>query len=424
MVSFKNPKDIYMLKKPNKELRKRLHTDYNDTTVFSSWARLLQSVWRRENGYSYVKYGNFLELDFAKKYGANFLTKNIFEIVKNEVSTKNKSGKVIKEPRIWNNLLSSQPLAFNLFGELISKRDGAAKVFQTLYPERNISLVTDIKFEHSPGRGDLKYTGDKSAFDVFVEYSTTNNEKGFLGIEVKYAEDLNDEPSSHKATYERISELSKIFDMSKLEELKGKPVQQIWRDHLLALSLFITNDDYDIGDFIYLYPKGNKNCGDGIKQYRKIFTDSKEHYFQPLTMERLVEVMKTIFNSEWLQEFEDRYLNFGKLDLDWIDNAYEERKMIIKSDPFLFKQVSDILFKHDPIGINYDINTDEYEPEAGTIIQRLRKCSSSIEARKVIYEEFLRWFYNDVGNEIEYTEIAKEIWSVWITYNSKKVDIE
>lgn len=62
-----------------------------------------------------------MKLDFAKETGAIFLTNGIFEIVKFEVKNKHIDGKVIKEPRIWNNLLSSQPLAFNLYGEL--KRD-------------------------------------------------------------------------------------------------------------------------------------------------------------------------------------------------------------------------------------------------------------------------------------------------------------
>lgn len=303
------------MKRPSKDLLIKFHTDYADTTIFSSRARLLQSIWRNENGFNFSKYGNFFEIDFAKKSGANFLTENIFKIVKFEIANKHKNGKMIKEPRIWNNLLSSQPLAFNLFGELSIHKDACAKILKTLYPERNIATVTEVKFEHSPGRKNPKYTNDSSAFDVFIEYTSNIDERGFLGIEVKYAESLNDEPSTHKITYERISELSKLFDMSKLDILKEKPVQQIWRDHLLALSLFITNDDYDIGDFVYLYPADNENCETGIKKYQKVFSKAKDHYFRPLTMEELIRVMKKVIHQEWVAKFEDRYLNFEKIKL-------------------------------------------------------------------------------------------------------------
>ena len=135
-----------------------------------------------------------------------------------------------------------------------------------------------------------------------------------MGIEVKYAESLNDKPSTHKTTYESIAKASGIFDLTKIDALKEKPIQQIWRDHLLALSLFITNDDYDVGDFIYLYPQDNENCEIGIEKYKKTFSMTEEQFFQPLTMENLVEVMKKYCSDNWLIEFEDRYLDFGKLD--------------------------------------------------------------------------------------------------------------
>jgi hypothetical protein len=103
--------------------------------------------------------------------------------------------------------------------------------------------------------------------------------------------------------------------------------------------------------------------------------------------------------------------------MDWINNASKERKKIERDAPLLFKRVVEILYKHDPMGIDYEVNSNEYEPEAGTIILRLETCSNAIETRKVIYEEFIRWFYDDVGNESEYTEVAAEIWDVWSNYS-------
>ena len=301
------------MKKPTKELKKIYNTDYSETSIFSSNARLLQSIWRTGKGYDFEKYGNFLKEDFAKESGTNFLTQNIFNIVKDEIANKHIERKVIKEPRIWNNLLSSQPLAFNLFGELKINLDLATKVFQDLYPERNIQKVTEIKFEYSPGRKDPKYTGDSSAFDVFIEYLNNKNEECFFGIEVKYAENLNDEPSTHKENYEFISKASKIIDLSKLEDLKQKPIQQIWRDHLLTMSLFITNKDYKIGDFIYLYPSKNIECVDGIEKYSKTFNSNIENHFLPLTIEKMVDRIKNYCNDNWISDFQDRYLTFEKI---------------------------------------------------------------------------------------------------------------
>ena len=127
--------------KPTKELREKFSTNYYDRSAFASKARLLQSMWRTEKGYEYEQYGNYLQLDFAKESGANFLTPEIFELVKHEVANKHIHRKVIQEPRIWNNLLSSQPLAFNLFGELKLDLGLATLVFKDLYPERQILAV-------------------------------------------------------------------------------------------------------------------------------------------------------------------------------------------------------------------------------------------------------------------------------------------
>ena len=310
--------------KPNKQLRIKYHTDYLDQSDFSSKARLLQSIWRTEKGFDFEKYGNFLKVDFAKQTGANYLTDSIFKIVKNEVENAKTQGKVISEPRIWNNLLSSQPLAFNLFGELKLNGLLATKVFKELYPDLGIDKITNIKFEHSPGRKDLKYTGDSSAFDVFVEYLTISGQLSFLGIEVKYAEHLKDNPSSHKARYEEISKESGFFDLSQLENLKERPIQQIWRDHLLTLSLFISNKDYFRGDFIYLFPSENLECLNAIDKYERTFLPNRENYFKPLTIEKIVGLLKEKSRENWINEFEDRYLNFKKIEMPAGNTVYKK----------------------------------------------------------------------------------------------------
>ena len=69
------------MKKPSRELRKKFYTDYADTTIFSSRARVLQSIWRDEKGFEFLKYGNFLVPEFAKMSGSNFLTEEIAKIV-------------------------------------------------------------------------------------------------------------------------------------------------------------------------------------------------------------------------------------------------------------------------------------------------------------------------------------------------------
>ncbi len=80
----------------------------------------------------------------------------------------------------------------------------------------------------------------------------------------------------------------------------------------------------------------------------------------------------------------------------------------------LFDELAALLFRHDPVGINFEDNTDEYEPEVGTILPRLRSCHSPDDVRRVVHQEFVRWFDADIaGPEERYAKIATEIWDHW-----------
>jgi hypothetical protein len=80
----------------------------------------------------------------------------------------------------------------------------------------------------------------------------------------------------------------------------------------------------------------------------------------------------------------------------------------------LFDDVAAIFLRHDPIGINFDDNTDEYEPEARTILPRLRTCHSPEDVLTVVHEEFQRWFDPDTaGAREKYSDIANDVWALW-----------
>ncbi|MFZ4414389.1 MAG: PGN_0703 family putative restriction endonuclease [Bacteroidales bacterium] len=307
-----------------KELKEKFHTDYNDSSLFAGKARLLQSIWRKENNIPYLpaKFGNYINSEYAYKNESNFLTPKIREFIKNEIDTNekriDKNKKVIKKDRLYENLLASQPLAFNLFVELITPDYSlATKVFQRIFGNR-IHNIISIEFEISPGRSKKKYTYDRSAFDVFIQYNGDKG-KGFIGIEVKYAETLKDKPASFKERYKEVAEDSGKFTKEGIEVLRKMPksVEQVWRDHLLSLSMIPpVNNDYDEGFFVYLFPKENDEC---IKALNKYFVSLKsqnplENGLYILNMETLLEAIKHETNDKWIFDFEDRYLRFEKID--------------------------------------------------------------------------------------------------------------
>ena len=90
----------------------------------------------------------------------------------------------------------------------------------------------------------------------------------------------------------------------------------------------------------------------------------------------------------------------------------EERRRLKAEYGALFDATAALLFRHDPIGINFDTNTDEYEPEVRTILPRLKDCRTEADVTRVVYEEFVHWF-GDAGPMERYEQIGREFWQLW-----------
>lgn len=125
--------------------------------------RLLQSLWRQEQGLpagvhprgggaSSRPLGSRLRLPDAQDWLSNYLTDTIRGVVRDELGRAGEAGKLFAAPRIYDDLLSSQPLCFNLFEELKADLRVASAFARHLWPGR-VETVTRIEFEHSPGRG-------------------------------------------------------------------------------------------------------------------------------------------------------------------------------------------------------------------------------------------------------------------------------
>lgn len=290
-----------------------------DKSDFQRKARILQSMWREEQGFEIGVHkgrngdrplGSRLTMPWAEETLSNFLTETTKQVIRDEVIDEEKSkGKLYKKPRIFNNLLSSQPLCFNLFAELQRDLSLASSIFNEFTSGR-VNRVTGIEFEFSPGRGEDKYTGDKSAFDVYIKYDPDLGGHGFFGVEVKYHENLKVEPEEHQTRYDEIAEMMGCFILEKMDDLKSPPLQQIWRDHLLS-GILKKEDNFDEGTVVFLYPRDNPHCEDAILDYRECLTESDS--FHVWIMEDLIDVIQKDTQEDWVERFSDRYLNFMKV---------------------------------------------------------------------------------------------------------------
>jgi len=275
-------------------------------------ARLRQALWREAKGLPMGEHrgqplGSRLTMPYAKETLANFMTEAIRDVVHAEVLDPVKSaGKMYREPRIYEDLLSSQPLCFNLFGELQRDLVLASRTFGRLLVEPGL-VVTAIEFEHSPGRGDARFTRDNSAFDVFVRYTSAAGRHGFVGVEVKYVEDLDVPPARHRARYDEVASAMSCFAPEALPRLRQKPLEQLWRDHLLAGSLLLDAESgFERGTFAVVYPSGNVVVTKAVNDYRACLTG--EETFTAWTLAAVLEAIEDAGAGTWAGNVSDRYL--------------------------------------------------------------------------------------------------------------------
>ncbi len=202
----------------------------------------------------------------------NFLSAEIVNTVKCslDLNKETKSG-MIDEDRLFNNLLSSQPLAFNFFGWFKSYPEIALAFLKSLRPE--ITEVRDVVFEFAPTS-----TKDKSAFDFgFVVKS--NSQIGFIGFECKYTDTFSyrrpktnifygDAGDKNYMHYNELYTLNRNrFPQDYFSYIRNPYFNQLFRNELLAVQLKSDFDFAITGLFCHHDDAPTINAG---KQFKKM----------------------------------------------------------------------------------------------------------------------------------------------------------
>ena len=90
-----------------------------------------------------------------------------------------------------------------------------------------------------------------------------------------------------------------------------------------------------------------------------------------------------------------------------------KRKLLKQRYQSLYDKLAKILYRHDPVNIGDGMPEDEYELEVSTILPRLKSATSQADLRRIIHEEFVRWFdASTAGSASVYDEIAAEVWQL------------
>ena len=257
--------------------------------------------------------------DCDAKAGNNFLTPTIYAIAQARVRDK-QEYETLDATRLYRDLLSSMPMAFNLFGEASrpqneDSRARLARLFGVTPRE-----PSDIVFEWSPARRSTTYTNDRTAFDVALRLGNSAGTRTVIGIETKYHEHSTKEktPSARKPDalrrYEEqtdflvaIAESSGAFKAGWQQRVLGTDLRQIWRDHLLALSMRRHPEQWTQQTmYVLTFPRKNVSFTRAAESYADHLVDG-DTSFRACTIES---VLEAAFNSgePTQRDFQRRYL--------------------------------------------------------------------------------------------------------------------
>jgi hypothetical protein len=288
-------------------------------TRFRSMARLRQSLWREERGYPCGRYvdgagrshrlGSMVS-NRVGRTGINLIDTSLIPLVQHELAYR-EVGSLIYVERLWTNLLTSQALVFSLFEPFKQNLALATAIMRRLVPDL-VGEVTEVRFEHSPGRGHPRYTADHTAFDVLLRCTTPQGRSAFVAIEVKYSEAPAGIASPARPRYDALSRAAGIYRDPDAPSLRYAPIEQLWREQPLVTAMLQTGD-YEVGRLLVIAPALNAECQTAITRYRAELTsaDPAEVRFQVITLEDITTTIGCAGAHSIAARLTDRYLNFA-----------------------------------------------------------------------------------------------------------------
>lgn len=310
----------------HRDMIKNLGEPYSGDSKFVAKCRKLQSMYRAEQGLAIRPYkgrdglhyyGNYIE--GGEISGANFLADYIFDYANHRVEHREKY-ETIESDRLFNNLLSSQPMAFNLFCPLMKLQEEApeeaTRVIKSALPMFPIHRVTKVDLEFIPSNyKDL--TGDKSAMDAIICFRTADGEDGFIAIETKYSENLGtNEASNNEKSLEIIKQL-KCFNPDVEEKIKNKQIKltQIYRNFLLSESygLWIGAESFSIVLSPEIHPSTDKEVLSITKEMQPAYKGKLQNISLESFTDKLISESPEEY-ADIFRRFRDRYLSFDRVE--------------------------------------------------------------------------------------------------------------
>ena len=255
------------------------------------------------------------------KTGKNFVNDFAFNYAKQRVEGR-KKYETFSVDRLFNNLLSSQPMAFNLFCPFIEmlekgKVKEVSSVFRAIFHDKGIDKVKKIVLEYL--HTDIQnYLNDKTAMDAIIRYIDDEGKDSFIAIETKYTDVLGTNSASnttlHKEWIKRLGEFKKESETELLND--KKPISQIYRNFLLTECYGVLEGANRYFSVI-LAPAQHPTTLDEVNSLKDELKPEFQYKISSVTLEDFIEkTLEKCPQSELAPfiYFKNRYLDFSKIE--------------------------------------------------------------------------------------------------------------
>jgi len=258
-------------------------------TAFRQWARLHQAQWREREGHPVGSQpyaprpgvdprpiGSRVPLAYGRDTGANFVTTAAFEAVKARTAIVEREQS-IDHQGLWADLLSSEALAFNVFGDLASDLARADRLVHAWFADAP-GRVVEVRFLHSPGRLEAQWLNSLRQFDAAFVLAREDGSHGIVAVDVTYHERLKMETPKPENLwrYREVHEESAAFRSEAFERVKGRnDLWSPWLEHLLLLSMLQhPGGAWTWGRYVTVCPADNADMADRSVRYGALLTDA------------------------------------------------------------------------------------------------------------------------------------------------------
>jgi hypothetical protein len=225
----------------------------------------------------------------------------------------------IDEFRLFNNMLSSMPMCFNLFADFraaVQERHIACvDVLAAIFKTSPISLVDDIVVEMIP-QPTCEYIDDKTAWDAAILYQDDRGGKGLASIETKYTDKLGSNQASKEDKKLKLAEELGLFGDGWLEWYGPHHFNQVARNLLLTLAYQRKHGIAHAIDYV-LAPEADEEALRVVNELKSRLSSKYQTSIEMLPLEVAVKrglACSDEFFTEHLNRFWQRYLDLSQID--------------------------------------------------------------------------------------------------------------